>query len=308
MTSALLIANPSASQFTGGLHRRTMQVLARRFDTTPVWPQSPDHSREVARDAAERGVDLVVAMGGDGIVHHVAQGLVGTDSVLGIIPSGTTNVLARLLGVPQKAAAAAKMLGDGHDVVSSPTVEVAASGPSGEWTAHALFSLGIGPDATVVAAAETEPYRKYRFGGLHYANTAVRVIWNDVRKRRPSLTVTTSEAHEGIGAMVQFLPRYTYFGRVPLRLDDETPDPMSVLTIQRLPLRRIPWVLGRAVGGSIGDVHGFHLDRGVEHFTVEAEDPAEVQMDGEHYGLVSTMSATARPASLQIAVPQASPR
>ncbi|MDX1448247.1 MAG: diacylglycerol kinase family protein, partial [Acidimicrobiia bacterium] len=86
MSSALLIANPAASQFTGGLHRMAMRTLARSHDIRPIWPQSAEHSRIVARDAVRSGVELVIAMGGDGIVHHVAQGVVDTDGVLGIIP------------------------------------------------------------------------------------------------------------------------------------------------------------------------------------------------------------------------------
>jgi len=307
VTSALLIANPSASQFTGGLHRDTMRVLTRRFEITPVWPQSPEHSRIAAREAAMAGVDLVVAMGGDGIVHHVAQGLIGSRTVLGVIPSGTTNVLARLLGIPAKAGSAAKMLAADHDVRASSTVEVRADGPSGAWTAHAVFSLGIGPDALVVAAAETEPYRKYRFGGLHYATTALNVVWRDIRKRRPNLTITTFSDRPGIGAMVQFHAQYTYFGRVPLHIDDEQPDPMSVLTIGRLPVRRVGSVLRRAATGSLGEVRSLDLDRGVTRFSMQASEPVDVQMDGEHYGRITAMTATAEPGNLRVAVPQASP-
>lgn len=308
MTSALLIANPSASQFTGGLHRTAMHLLSRRRDVRAIWPQSPEHSRAAASEAARAGIDLVIAMGGDGIVHHVGQGLVGSHTTLGIIPVGTTNVLARLLGVPSRPIAAIRSLATESHVVTSPTVRVEASGPTGSWTAHALFSLGIGPDAVVVSAAEIEPYRKYRFGAVHYARTAMGVVWSDLRRRRADVSIHTSTARTGIGAMVQFHPAYTYFGRIPLRLDAETPDPMSVLTIEKLPIRRSLLVLRKAALGSLGEVRGFHLDRRVSDFRVGAAEPVEVQMDGEHYGTISTLSACIESEGLRVAVLQPSPR
>lgn len=281
-----------------------MQSLARSHDIRAIWPQSAEHSRIAARDAVRSGVELVIAMGGDGIVHHVAQGLVDTDGVLGIIPAGTTNVLGRLVGIPARPKDAVKMLTDGHVVDRFPTVEVRGEGPDESWTARAVFSLGVGPDALIVAAAEAEPYRKYRFGSVHYARTALGIVWRDLRKRRPDMTVVTRSERAGIGVMVQFHPAYTYFGRVALRLDGLAPDPLSVLTIERLPIRRTATIVRRAATGTLDQVKGLHLDRQVTEFTVEAESTVEVQMDGEHYGQVRRLTAIARPGGLAIAVPE----
>lgn len=280
-----------------------MQALAQSHDIRAIWPQSAEHSRVAARDAVRSGIELVIAMGGDGIVHHVAQGLVDTEGVLGIIPAGTTNVLGRLVGVPARPKEAVKMLAEGYAIGRFPTVEVRGDGPDESWTARAVFSLGVGPDAVIVAAAETEPYRKYRFGSIHYARTALGVVWRDLRKRRPDMTVVTTRERAGIGAMVQFHPAYTYFGRVALRLDALPPDPMSVLTIERLPIRRAVTIVRRAAAGTLDQVKGLHLDRQVDEFTVEAETSVEVQMDGEHYGQVRRLTAIARPGELAIAVP-----
>ena len=102
MDRIVVVANPSASQFTGGAHRTVMSVLGRVAEVESVWPETPADAEIKTAQAVENGARVVVAMGGDGIVHHVAEGLVETDAALGIIPVGTTNVIARLLGVPAK--------------------------------------------------------------------------------------------------------------------------------------------------------------------------------------------------------------
>ncbi|HET7847411.1 MAG TPA: acylglycerol kinase family protein, partial [Acidimicrobiia bacterium] len=102
MHRIVVIANPAASQFTGGSHRDVMATLDRVADVDSIWPGSPAEASEKAKESAEGGADIVVAMGGDGMVHHVSQGVVGTTASLGVIPVGTTNVFARLMGIPSK--------------------------------------------------------------------------------------------------------------------------------------------------------------------------------------------------------------
>lgn len=65
-----------------------------------VYTEYAGHAEEIAADAARRGVDVVVAVGGDGTVNEVARGVVKTDTALAIIPCGSGNGLARHLMLP----------------------------------------------------------------------------------------------------------------------------------------------------------------------------------------------------------------
>lgn len=305
MEVAVLLANPAASQFTGGLHRAVTRGLATAYRVDALWPNSPDEAQVAAAKAAADGAELVVAMGGDGVVHHVAQGLVGSETSLGILPVGTTNVLARLLGIPHRAGAALKLLTGDHRVSTQPVLEIVADTPIGSLERSAVFALGVGADARVVQEAETEPFRKYRFGGVHYARTTLRVAWSDLRHRQPEGEVLVGgEAIPAFGVMAQFHRAYTYFGRIPLRLAADPPDPMTVLAIDDLAMRRAPRIAAGIAGGrGLGGVRGFTVYEQVDSLGFRADEPVPVQADGEHLGSVTRLEARLRPDSLPVVVP-----
>lgn len=62
--------------------------------------RAPGHATELARQAAADGYDFVIAVGGDGTVNEIAQGLIGTNTAMAIVPTGSGNGLARHLGIP----------------------------------------------------------------------------------------------------------------------------------------------------------------------------------------------------------------
>ena len=70
------------------------------FDSTLVATEYAGHATELAKRAAADGVDVGVAVGGDGTVNEVARALVHTQTALGIIPCGSGNGLARHLMLP----------------------------------------------------------------------------------------------------------------------------------------------------------------------------------------------------------------
>lgn len=78
--------------------------------------QSHGHATALASKASTEGFDLVVAIGGDGTVNEVAQGLVGTKTLMGIVPMGSGNGLARELGISMNMRKSAHTLIDGKSL------------------------------------------------------------------------------------------------------------------------------------------------------------------------------------------------
>lgn len=102
MTTILFILNP----ISGTVSKANICALIEkhidkeRFDWSVCYTEYAGHAEELACKAAERGVDVVVAVGGDGTVNEVARGLMQTRTALAIIPCGSGNGLARHLMLP----------------------------------------------------------------------------------------------------------------------------------------------------------------------------------------------------------------
>jgi len=84
-----------------------------RNDVSIVMSEYAGHAREIAAQAVQDGIDVVVAIGGDGTVNEVGSALCGTGTALAIVPSGSGNGLARHLRIPMNASRALQLLNDG---------------------------------------------------------------------------------------------------------------------------------------------------------------------------------------------------
>jgi len=293
MPSAVLIANPSASQFTGGGFRRVKSILERVYDLETEWPIDPAETRAATERAAGRECDVVFAMGGDGVAHHVANGLVGTRTALGIIPVGTTNVLSRILGIPQKAVRAAEAA-----ITWEPrptrTVMVEADTDRGSLVRHATFSLGFGFDADVVESAETRPFAKTRFGMLHYATTAVSRLVSTWRSEKPHLRMTCDgERFDAVVALTQVHDPYTYFGPFPLHLAADAPEGVATLAGNDLGIVKSAEIVSRAaLRFSHRKGTGVRLFTDYREIRIEADPMTPFQADGEMLGHASLATIT----------------
>ncbi|MDP8959764.1 MAG: hypothetical protein M3N51_11395, partial [Actinomycetota bacterium] len=288
MARLLLVANPAAAGFTGALYREVAATLAAAYELTVVWPTTREQAREIATQAAAGGFELAVAFGGDGVAHHVANGIAGTKTGLGIIPAGTTNVLVRILGLPRRPKEAAGYLAEHPPLRTVPMAHLTSDGLLGTRSDHALFAVGMGYDAEVVEQAEQQPFRKLRLGGVHYARSAGWVLWSRFRRRPPMLGVETEGRRaRAVGVLVQVHWPYTYFGHVPLSVTPAPEEGLSALVIERLDLLRLPGLLWRMVRrGDLGSVPGLQVWPDCRKLVVEAEPSSWVQSDGELLGKV----------------------
>ncbi len=153
----ILILNPTSGSSslapqdnqaeTSEQHEEAILAGLRTHNIEPeVWHTTPDDPGSgLAKKAASEGADVIIAAGGDGTIHAVASGLIGTTSTLGIIAMGTMNNLAHSLSIPDTIEGACAIIANGE----TKKIDI------GNINNHVFLEVaGIGLEAVLFPAAE----------------------------------------------------------------------------------------------------------------------------------------------------------
>lgn len=110
------IINPiSGKRKKRDISKQIIEVLNNElYDISIQYTMSAGHAKQLSRHAIDNNADIIVAVGGDGTINEVASQIVDTEIVLGIIPLGSGNGLARHLGIPMSVIKALKLIKGGH--------------------------------------------------------------------------------------------------------------------------------------------------------------------------------------------------
>ncbi len=146
-----VIANPTSGRGkTAKLIPRVGSLLrSLGVDHAMHVSSGPEDAEAKARAAAADGATVVTALGGDGQVHAVANGVIGSGAALGIVPGGTGNDFARIVGLDRKDPLSAARL------LAAPDTRVidAVMVQTGEGRRRFVNVAGAGFDAEVNAHA-----------------------------------------------------------------------------------------------------------------------------------------------------------
>lgn len=238
---------------------------------------------------------LVIAAGGDGTVSAAAGAIVGSAAVLAIIPLGTSNDVARSLGIPADAVDAAQLLAEARVcAVDAGSVEL-DGGDSRVFVNAATVGLNVD-----FARTATKSGLRNQFGRLIYPIAAARAL----RGYRPfECTVEYGERSDSMSAVHVSVSNAPVFGGVlEMRVPGAsiTDGLLDVIIVERLSIARLVLAVADAVIGGHRPVHRVHAMR-VRHIRVHA-DRQELALDGEVVGALPA-SFEIRPDALLVAVP-----
>ncbi len=181
----LLIYNPTAGPWdmTRTLKRLAEYMRKCSWEMELVQTQHPGDATEQARQAAQRGLDLVLVAGGDGTINEAVNGVVGTATTLGIIPVGTGNILAHQLRMPILSLTAPLYVHDVAEALRQGRVQRVDVGIVN--ARYFVCWAGLGFDAEITAHIEPRPRYAKRLRTLFYfvAGFAVAAEFRGVRSR-----------------------------------------------------------------------------------------------------------------------------
>jgi len=234
---------------------------------------------DLLRRTDARG-SIVVAAGGDGTVGAVANALIGTRAVLGILPLGTSNDFARSVNIPMHAESAVRLLSHGR--VS--TVDAGRLTGDEQPAQHFVHAAAAGLNVQFARFATRADLRA-RLGRLTYAVAAGLAL-----RERPIFSCEVE--HEGGREHLQVvhlavINAPVFGGFLDLKIPGAAPDDRSlhVLMVEHLPMRRL---IRSALYPAIGlhrRIRGFRMMR-VSSLTVHTPDPMDVTLDGEIVGRI----------------------
>ncbi|MBK9016020.1 MAG: diacylglycerol kinase family lipid kinase [Saprospiraceae bacterium] len=261
-----------------------------RFDAEICLTEYAGHAVQLAKEAADLGTSMVVACGGDGSVNEIAGQLVGTNTVLGVVPSGSGNGFAGHLGIGRDVERAIQFLNNGKVI----TVD------SCQMNGKPFVNLaGVGFDGVVAKRLHDSPVR----GFWAYLRYTLEEVWAYKMQQLDIEVDGQKISRHCLLVEVANAPIYGYgFSIVPhANFKDGL---LEVLVIKGAPKWRYLLESWRFLNRS------FHKSRLSESFTckmvvITPATPTCYHLDGEGFDLTGEARFTIVPNSLRVMVPKA---
>ena len=293
MKKIFLVVNPAAGNRSADIVKEAMD---RHFAAAQVELYETTGDEDVAavvKDGLRQGAEWVFAAGGDGTVSAVADGLVGTNVPLGIIPVGTSNALARTLGFDLEAVAmCAALAGE----VTCKALDAIKYGDE----KYCFLQAGMGLDSRMMASTSREA--KNRFGVAAYLGNAVKEA---VSHEMHHFTVTIDGVTQSLDASEVIILNANSLGVADLTWGDHISPRDGQLDLCILQLDGI----GDYAQGIIELIQGADTSSeriryltATKRIKIESDPPLPVQGDGEMIGS-TPFAAELIPSAIQVLHP-----
>jgi diacylglycerol kinase family enzyme len=301
----LVVTNPRATLTTDRERDVLAHALAGVAELEVAETQNRGHAAALACRAMRNGTDAVVALGGDGTVNEVINGLL-TDGVhdsvpaLGVVPAGSTNVFARALGMPNNRVEATGLLLEGLRSGARRSVSLVQA--DDRWF---CFAAGIGFDASIVHGVERKRRQGKKSTHVLYTKVGVREFFTSDR-RHPRLHIELPDGtrwDDIYFAIIANADPWTFVGPRPLRPTPEATfdTGLAVYARRRMGVLGAIYGLARMSGNhpKVGKF-GAYVRHDLDHITVIADEPLPFQVDGDALETREKVRFRSVPHALQI--------
>lgn len=254
--------------------------------------QRGENLSEIVRERMRHGFDLAVTAGGDGTVSAVIDGIAGSPIPLGIIPTGTGNLIARELGIPEDVDDAVTLIAGTPRLRKIDVMKIG----------DRMFVLNASVGISAAVISDTTRKSKHYFGRIAY-------FWNTIPKmftlKRRQLVVTvdgSGQEYRAIEVAIMncgILAKMLYPKAPEIHIDDGY---LDVLILGTKPFRDFPlYIFGILAGRSPDIISRFiKVQRRV---TIRSNVPLPVQADGDMIG-TTPLDVEILPGAVTVLVPE----
>ncbi|MFJ4643284.1 diacylglycerol/lipid kinase family protein [Streptomyces bobili] len=320
---ALLVVNPAATTTSARTRDVLIHALASEMKLEAITTEYRGHARDLGRQAAQsEDIDMVVALGGDGTINEVVNGLLhaGPDPEnlpgIAVVPGGSTNVFARALGLPNDPVEATGALLDALREGRERTVGLGLTSGTPGTEDEAVparwftFNAGLGFDAGVVGRVEQQRERGRRSTHALYVRQAVRQLLGEPQRRHGSITLERPGADPVTDLVLSIVCNtapWTYLGNRPVYASPKASfdTGLDVLGLSRLSTASVVRYGTQLLTSSPErGPHGKHAVslHDLDQFTLHSKVPLPLQMDGDHLGLRTSVTFTGVRRALRVIV------
>ncbi len=295
MARALLITNPVAARTDPKVIRAVCRVLARRgLEVDVAGTTKPDDAGMLARQGVEDGVEIIAVYGGDGTTMRAVRGFVGREVVLGLIPGGTGNLLARNLRIPRSPTRAAELLATGRPrAIDLGRVE------RQDGVHYFAVNCVAGFDAELMAATSEQAKRRWGMGAYvarawqklgDVASVPHRIVVDGDALETSAASVLVANCGELIPPLLKL--------KQDIAPDDGLLDVVVLNATGIVEGMGVLWELMAGAGNGTGRIEYSRWHR----VTVETDPSRLVQLDGEPAGRTPVI-AEVMPGAIRVLVP-----
>ncbi|NUK10537.1 diacylglycerol kinase family lipid kinase [Streptomyces lunaelactis] len=320
---ALLVINPAATTTSARTRDVLVHALASEMKLEAVTTEYRGHARDLGRRAAESDdIDIVVALGGDGTVNEVVNGLLhhGPDPDhlprLAVVPGGSTNVFARALGLPNDAVEATgailDALRDGTERTVGLGLAAGTPGTEDEGVPSRWFTFcaGLGFDASVIGRVEQQRERGKRSTHALYMRQVVRQFLDEPHRRLGPITLDRpgeDPVSDLVLSIICNTSPWTYLGNRPVYASPEASfdTALDVVALSKLSTPAVARYATQLLTSTPErGPHGKHAVtlHDLTDFTLHSKVPLPFQMDGDHLGLRTSVTFTGVRRALRVIV------
>ncbi len=258
-------------------------------DPTFLYTSVDESGTGLAKEAAAQEADIVIAAGGDGTIHAVAKGLIGTRATLGIIPRGTMNNLARSLFLPETIKEACEV------IVNGRTQRIDAGTING----HLFLEVaGIGLEASLFPMAE----EMKRPGILSSIRGAIQGFITLLRFKPEKLYITINNKERSYRAIQVTVCNAPYYGaHLEVAPDAVMDDGLLDVVIYRNFSKREYLQHGLSISRGKRDFQPKIARRRIQSMRILSEQPIDIHADGMPKGQTPALIQV-EPAVLRVRV------